>query len=448
MNSSRGSDRYRPLFHFTSAKGWLNDPNGMVFYKGEYHLFFQLNPSGTEWGNMTWGQAISTDLVHWKQLPNAIEIDSFGHVFSGTAVVDWKNTSGFRTGAEDVIVAFYTAEGQMLNPKKPTTQCIAFSNDRGRTFVKYSGNPIIDQITVGNRDPKVFWHEPSKRWIMVLYVEEKRDENKVHTFKFFNSTDLKKWEQTGSIDGFYECPEFFELPKEGNEKDKKWVLLAADSGYLIGTFDGKSFTPESSKMLLDHGRSFYAAQTFNDIPASDGRRIIIGWMRGGKYPDMPFSQQMGFPSELTLGKRHGQICLIRKPVMEIELLRKESLFNDGFILKSGTNPFNGIIGDAFELKLKTVCSGSQGVSIGFHGQELVYQPANGTLSVCGNSVSVGKCNQLDIAVLIDRTSVEIFADDGAISMSECFIPDGSGKISLEPLQGDLTVSDCNLFRVG
>ncbi len=447
MHSSAVTDKYRPVFHFTASKGWLNDPNGMVFYKGQYHLFFQHNPFGTEWGNMTWGHAVSTDLVHWNQLPNAIEIDSLGHIFSGTAVVDWRCISGFRTGYEDVIVAFYTAEGQLLDPKKPTTQCVAYSNDCGMTWEKYSGNPIIDQITIGNRDPKVFWHGPSKRWVMVLYVQEKKNGSDVHTFNFFNSTDLKKWEQTGSIDGFYECPDLFELPVDDISNDSRWILLAADGGYVIGNFDGKTFSPESSKMLLDHGRSFYAAQTFNDIPAVDGRRIIIGWMRGGKYPEMPFSQQMSFPCELTLGNREWHLCMLRRPVREIEKLREECLFKGKLDLGIGNNPFNGITGDAFELKLEGPCVSAQGIALGFHGQELSYQPAMGKLTVCGNSVSVGKSSQLDITVLIDRTSVEIFADGGAISMSECFVPDGSGKISLMSLEGGLPVKESCLYSL-
>ena len=229
-------DLYRePLrgqFHFSSRRGWNNDPNGLVFYHGEYHLFYQHNPYGWGWGNMHWGHAVSRDLVHWQELGDALAPDPLGPMFSGSAVVDWQNTSGFGKPGQPAQVLIYTAAGD------PTVQCIAFSTD-GRNFAKFSGNPVVKQITGGNRDPKVIWHEPTKKWVMTFYVEQ----NGKHTIQFLTSPNLKDWTRMSHTDGFFECPDFFELPVDGDAANRKWVLTAASSEYMVGTFDGTTFTP-------------------------------------------------------------------------------------------------------------------------------------------------------------------------------------------------------------
>jgi len=212
------NEKYRPQFHFTPRENWTNDPNGLVYYKGEYHLFFQHNPSGINWGNMTWGHAISKDLMHWREVRDAIEPDELGTIFSGSAVVDWNNTSGLQTGKENVLVAFYTAAGKFAKPEKPFTQCIAYSNDRGRTWVKYKGNPVIGNMKDDdNRDPKVIWYEPAKRWIMALFLDA-GDE-----FALLSSEDLKKWDviQYLMLPRARECPDFFELPVDGNPRNTR-----------------------------------------------------------------------------------------------------------------------------------------------------------------------------------------------------------------------------------
>jgi hypothetical protein len=209
-------ERLRPQFHFSSRRGWNNDPNGLVYYRGEYHLFYQHNPYGWEWGNMHWGHAVSRDLLHWNELGDALAPDALGPMFSGSAVVDWNNTSRFGKDGQPPLVLCYTAAG------RPTVQCLAYSND-GRTFTKYSGNPIVPQITPGNRDPKVIWHAPTGCWVMVLYVglpdpmrpAEKGRPAQRHTIHFLTSPDLKVWTIRSQVEGFYECPDFFELPVEG-----------------------------------------------------------------------------------------------------------------------------------------------------------------------------------------------------------------------------------------
>ena len=303
-------EKYRPQFHFTARKNWLNDPNGLVYYQREYHLFFQHNPAGLSWGNMTWGHAVGPDLLHWQQLDNALSPDRLGTIFSGSAVVDWDNTAGFQTGAEKVLVCIFTSAG------KPFTQSIAFSNDRGRTWTKYAHNPVLSHIAGDNRDPKVFWHEPTRRWIMALYLDGEH-------YALFASPNLKEWTKLSDVPapGGSECPDLFELPIEGNPRDTRWVFWAGNGNYLLGRFDGKTFIKESGPHPTDWGANFYAAQTYSDIPEADGRRIQIAWMRGGEFPGMPFNQQMSFPCELTLRKFSEGIRLCRNPVREIEKIR-------------------------------------------------------------------------------------------------------------------------------
>ena len=282
----------RPQFHFTSRTNWLNDPNGLVFYRGQYHLFFQHNPAGINWGNMTWGHAVSPDLLHWKQLDDAIAPDRLGTIFSGSAVIDWNNTSGLQTGQEKPLIAIYTSAGgtSPASNGQPFTQSIAASNDLGGTFRKYDHNPVLGHIIGGNRDPKVIWHGPTKKWVMALYLDGDQ-------YALFSSPDLKQWTKLCDISRFGsgECPDIFELPIEGLRGKSRWIFWGGNNTYLIGDFDGTKFVKESGPHRFEFGANYYAAQTYSDIPAADGRRIQIGWMSGGKYPHMPFNQQMSFP---------------------------------------------------------------------------------------------------------------------------------------------------------
>ncbi len=283
-------EKLRPQFHFTSRRGWNNDSNGLVFHKGLWHLYYQHNPYGVQWGNMHWGHAVSEDLVHWQELPIAIYPQRFDDwVFSGSAVVDVNNTSGFGREGQPAIVAAYTSTGR--------GECIVYSNDDGRTFTEFEGNPVVRH---SGRDPKVIWYGPGRHWVMALYDEA---DNK-RTIAFYTSQDLKKWEFASLIDGFFECPEIFELPVEGEDGQRRWVLYAADGDYLIGSFDGRVFTPESGKHRFSHGNCFYASQTYNNVPPEDGRRVQIAWGRV-EMPGMPFNQMMLFPVELTL-RRAGR----------------------------------------------------------------------------------------------------------------------------------------------
>ena len=334
----------RPQFHFTAKTNWLNDPNGLVFYGGRYHLFFQHNPSGIEWGNMTWGHAVSTDLVHWRQLDEALRPDRLGTIFSGSAVVDWQNTSGFQSGPEKPLVCFFTSAGGTSAESKgqPFTQSLAFSTDGGDTWTKFAQNPVLRHVAGENRDPKVIWHAPTKKWVMALYLDGEH-------YALFSSPNLKDWTRLSDIPTFgaSECPDLFELPLAENRRGlsrfaesaeqkgtvplsaggsrtgSRWIFWGGNNHYLIGRFDGTTFTKESGPHRFEYGDNYYAAQTYSDIPASDGRRIQIAWMRGGKYPGMPFNQQMSFPSSLTLETTPDGPRLFRRPVKELALLHKE-----------------------------------------------------------------------------------------------------------------------------
>lgn len=387
-------ENYRPQFHFSSARNWLNDPNGLVFYKGEYHLFFQHNPDGIKWGNMTWGHAVSSDMVHWKQLDHAIHPDELGTIFSGSAVVDWKNTSGFGKDGEPPLVCIYTSAG------KPYTQSIAHSLD-GRTFTKYENNPVLDNIAGGNRDPKVIWHEPTKQWIMILYVKKER-------FDLFWSTNLKDWMPlpTVAFKGGHECPDLFPMPLDGDPEKIKWVITSANGAYVVGEFDGNEFKTELGPFESAFG---YAVQTFSDEPK--GRRIQIGWLRsGGKpYPGMPFNQQMTVPTTLTLRSTPDGPRLFRLPVKELEVLRGKVVHTwENKPIVPGANLLSGLTHDLYDVEGEIQAGSSQEVGFKVRGKKVALRFVGGVAK---------------FRVLVDRIIIELFEGDGAQTQAMTFMPD-------------------------
>ena len=402
-------EKLRGQFHFSSRRGWLNDPNGLVYFGGEYHLFYQHNPYGWAWGNMHWGHAVSKDLVHWSELGNELAPDAFGPMFSGSAVVDVENTSGLGEAGKPPLVLLYTAAGN------PTVQCLASSPD-GRTFKKLAANPVLKQVTGGNRDPKVTWHAPTKSWVMVLYVEVK----KRHTIHFFTSKNLKDWKLAsiteGGLDGdkyLFECPDFFELPVDGDAKKTKWVLTAANSDYAIGTFDGTKFTPEESRLPGHRGRGFYAAQTFSDIPKSDGRRIQIGWFQTETKGEA-FNQSMTIPMELKLATTPAGPRLSWTPVKELEALRAKSHDFGKVVLKAdGKNPLADAKAELVELRAEFEATETSDVTFTVRGATIAYDPKKKEIAVDGLRVPVALHDgKLDLAVYCDRTGLEIFAGRG------------------------------------
>ena len=398
----------RSQLHFSPKRGWTNDPNGLVFYNGEYHLFFQHNPYGWNWGNMHWGHATSQDLVHWQEHSEALYPDEQGAMFSGSAVVDWNNTSGFGKDGKPPLVLIYTAAGN------PTVQSIAYSND-GRSFTKYAQNPVIKQISGGNRDPKVFWHEPTRQWVLVLYVEAP---GKLHTIHFFNSPNLKDWKLAsatkGGIDGdkyLFECPDFFELAVDGDVSKKKWILTAANSEYAIGTFDGATFTPEVSRLTDVRGIGFYAAQTFSDIPTN--RRIQIGWSQAPS-PGMSFNQLQTLPCELTLRTTPDGIRLRRESVKELEALRV------------GSNQADSLANFRSELiELRAEIDPKQGTMVEFNlrGAKISYDPKEQVIIVNDHRAPAPLVNgKQKLVIFVDRTMLEVFASDGLTYVPMPFIP--------------------------
>ncbi len=406
-DSLRGAeDLYRePLrgqFHFSSRRGWNNDPNGLVFFRGEYHLFYQHNPYGWNWGNMHWGHAVSRDLVHWQELRDELLPDELGPMFSGSAVVDWDNTSGLGQAGQPPVMLFYTAAGN------PTTQCLASSTD-GRTFTKYSGNPIVKQITGGNRDPKVIWHAPSKQWVMTLYVELSGK----HTIHFLTSPNLKDWTVISQTEGFFECPDFFELAVDGDSTQRKWVLTAASSEYMVGTFDGARFTPETPKLPGHRGRGFYAAQTFSDIPPEDGRRIQIGWFQTAT-PGMPFNQSMTIPLELKLAGTADGPRLTWTPVKELAALRAKSHHLGPTTLAPGqANPLARVAAELVEVRAEFAPGEAREVAFTVRGAAIVYNAQKQELAVNGHVAPAPLCDgKQRLVVYCDRTGLEVFASGG------------------------------------
>ncbi|HUT26302.1 MAG TPA: glycoside hydrolase family 32 protein [Sumerlaeia bacterium] len=410
---------YRPQFHFTAQKNWLNDPNGLVYYKGEYHLFFQHNPESAKWGNMTWGHAVSPDMLHWKQLPHAIEPDELGTIFSGSAAVDWNNTAGFQTGDEKVIVNCYTSAGSHAPEPKPFTQSIAYSNDRGRTYAKCEGNPVLGHIVGSNRDPRILWHKASGQWIMALYLDK-------NDYGLFGSPNLKEWTHLSSLElpRASECPDFFELPLDGDPENARWVFWGGNGRYLIGTFDGREFETESETQRSEWGKNCYAAQTWSDVPESDGRTLQIGWMAGGSYPDMPFNQQMSFPCRLSLRSHPEGIRLCREPVREIESIHGERHALPCGALEPGTNPLSDVSGELFDIRAKIAPGGAAEVGFVIRGVEVRYDAGCEFLFCQGKAAPLDLVGDaIDLQILVDRTSIEIFGNQGEAVLSFCFLPE-------------------------
>lgn len=349
------TDYYRPIYHHTPSYGWMNDANGMVYKDGKYHLYFQYNPYGSKWGNMHWGHAVSTDLMHWKELQPAIARDTLGHIFSGSSVVDYGNTAGYGKGA---IIALYTS----ASDKNGQIQCMAYSTDNGRTFTKYDGNPILrpfDGIK-DFRDPKVFWHEPAKAWYMIVSADKE--------MRFYKSDDLKRWTYISSFGrGYgmqpcqYECPDFVQLPVNGDKSDMKYVMLmnvnpgclfgGSATEYFVGDFDGKNFTciddPHVPKWL-DYGKDHYATVCFSN---TGDRVIALPWMSNWQYANVtPIKQYRGanaLPRELSLYTKDGHYYVAANVAPEVKSIRGETNIIED--LKTSDN-----------VEYKTVASGCDG----------------------------------------------------------------------------------------
>ena len=388
---------YRPSIHFTPAKNWMNDPNGLVWHKGEYHLFFQHNPHGTQWGHMSWGHAVSKDLLTWEELPVAIAEDKDGAIFSGSAVSDG-----------DYLVAIYTRDTDTNQ-----SQCIARSTDNGRTFIKYENNPVLDENKKDFRDPKVFRYKDY--WIMCIAQPHE------HQISFYASSNLTNWKHLSDFGpaaaqgGVWECPDLFSLTLNNEEV---WVLIVSlnpgglyGSGtqYFIGDFDGTTFVPRYSTTeprWLDYGKDNYAGVTFNDEP--NGKRILIGWLANWNevknLPSTSWTNQMTIPRELGLANFNGEIVLTQKPICDV----------------------------FYELKVKTPTSGIIGlkgfVKVGFCADKKVVFVNDFEASY------VPTADELHLQVVVDRSSIELFTGDGVRSISLAVFPEPGSSRELELFQ--------------
>ena len=408
----------RGQLRFSPRRGWNNDPNGMVYADGEYHLYFQANPYGWPWGNMHWGHAVSKDMVHWEELPIAIYPMKFGDwAFSGGAVVDKDNTSGWKKGTNSLIVATYTSTGR--------GECIVYSNDRGRTFQEYEGNPIIKH---GGRDPLPRWYPSSSKdsaatsepghWVIAVYDEFEKG----RYIAFYTSTDMKTWTFQSRIKDFFECADLFELPIG----DKKmWVLTAASSEYVIGQFDGKTFTPETAKLKGHLGKAFYAAQTFSHDPK--GRIVQIGWLQTAT-PGMPFNQAMSLPNELKLRQTAEGPRLTWTPVKELESLRNGP--------DQGASLAN-FKAELMELRVAFEPGDAEAVELTVRGAKILVDIKKQEITVNGHRAPAplvdGKQN---MTVYVDKTALEIFASDGLTYIPMPFVPKAADlSVSVEEKGG-------------
>jgi len=440
-------EELRPQFHFTSRRGWNNDPDGLVYYKGEWHLFYQHNPFGIGHDNMHWGHAVSTDLLHWKELKDAICPDELGTIFSGSAVVDFDNSAGFQKGDDKTIVAFYTSAGgkNKWSKGKPFTQSIAYSNDRGRTWTKYQDNPVIGHIRGYNRDPKVIRHNDTGKWVMVVYLDKTDGEK---TLGFFTSDNLKEWERESTITGFHECPELFELAIDGDENNTRWVLYGANGKYHIGDFDGKSFTPETEIIRYSYGDAFYASQTWNNVPAQDGRRIQIAWAQV-KFPEMPFSQMMTFPVELTLHTTDDGIRMYAWPVREIETIRTKKYSLKDEQLSEGENPLKDIKGELFDIVAEFEVGDAKKVILNVRGVEIVYDVKKHLLVCNGKRAPLKPADgKVRLRVLADRGMRDIFGNGGQVYMPiGKFAQNGDKSLKIFSTGGNASVTKLDVYEL-
>ncbi len=442
------NETYRPLYHFTPNHGWINDPNGMVYDNGEYHLFYQYNPYGSRWANMHWGHAVSKDMISWEHLPFALTPDSLGAIFSGSAVIDKSNTAGFGKGA---MVAIYTSAGRIQ------TQSVAYSLDSGRTFTKYKGNPVLSDLNYPDfRDPKVFWHNTTNRWIMALATGQ--------TISFYYSNNLKEWnklsefgEGIGAHGGVWECPDLFPLTYNG---ETKWVLFVSinpggpnggsATQYFIGDFDGKTFKPDTLPypLWLDYGRDNYAGVTWNNIPEYDGRKLFIGWMNNWDYanyiPPVNFKGAMTLPRELKLAYNGKHLIVANSPIEEINALRVNAKEIAAFTVNESHRLDNLTEGaDAFEIEMDIevgsasyfnfILTNERGENTMFNfdlekGAFSVDRSKSGIVDfsdqfaakVSKAPLTKKKC--YNIRLFVDKSSTECFINNGEVVQSNSVFP--------------------------
>ena len=462
----------------------MNDPNGLVFFDGEYHLFYQYNPHGHTWGHMSWGHAVSRDLVHWEHLPIALHDEHGVMVFSGCCVVDGKNTSGFGKNGQPPMIALYTGHGFGKQ-----TQDLAFSNDRGRTWTKYAGNPVIDIDNPDFRDPKVFWHAPTSRWVMVVSLAKQK------RLQIYGSANLKDWKLLSEFGpagerkaANWECPDLFELPIEGEPGKTRWVLevdmgngsVAGGSGgqYFIGNFDGEKFVcdhPLDEVHWVDYGRDFYAPVSWSDIPQEDGRRIWLGWMNNWEtaiVPTTPWRSAMSIPRTLALRRVHGRLQMVQHPVRELQQIRGDLVGLGSLKLDNETRSLSDQISGlrteiiaelavasatASEVGIRVRVGDDEQTVIGYDvKQQRLFVDRTKSGDVDWHHAFAGRHagplkpidGKVKLRIFVDDSSVEVFGNDGEIVITDRIFPDDrSTGIEAYATDGTATLPRFDAWRM-
>lgn len=475
---SSNRETYRPVYHHTPMYGWMNDPNGMFYKDGVYHLYFQYNPYGSMWANMTWGHSTSTDLTHWTYEGTAIVPDAWGAIFSGSCVVDKDNTAGFGKGA---VVAFYTS-AKSTPWGDVQSQSMAYSLDNGKTFIKYEHNPILTSTERDFRDPKVFWYAPGKHWVMMLAVGQE--------MQIYSSGNLKVWKKESSFGamqgahgGVWECPDLVELPIEGT-KEKKWVLICnlnpggpfggSAAQYFVGSFDGKKFVNESPTQTkwLDWGKDNYATVTWSNAPA--GRCIALGWMSNWQYannvPTTQYRSANTLARDLTLYRVGGELYLKSKPSPEIKKARAEEKKIPTFEVK-GNYEVASLLADnkgACEIEMTIENKGTSKIDFSLMNEKgekvamyydvvrkqfVMDRSASGVVGFSRDfpAVTVApvrNTDQIHLRLFIDRSSVEAFGEEGEYVMTNLVFPaEPYNRMVFSSDKGSYIVKSMNVYRL-
>lgn len=475
---SSNRETYRPVYHHTPVYGWMNDPNGMFYKDGVYHLYFQYNPYGSMWANMTWGHSTSTDLTHWTYEGTAIVPDAWGAIFSGSCVVDKDNTAGFGKGA---VVAFYTS-AKSTPWGDVQSQSMAYSLDNGKTFIKYEHNPILTSTERDFRDPKVFWYAPGKHWVMMLAVGQE--------MQIYSSGNLKEWKKESSFGamqgahgGVWECPDLVEVAVEGS-KEKKWVLICnlnpggpfggSAAQYFVGSFDGKKFVNESPTQTkwLDWGKDNYATVTWSNAPA--GRCIALGWMSNWQYannvPTTQYRSANTLARDLTLYRVGGELYLKSKPSPEIKKARAEEKKIPTFEVK-GNYEVASLLADnkgAYEIEMTIENKGTSKIDFSLMNEKgekvamyydvvrkqfVMDRSASGVVGFSRDfpAVTVApvrNTDQIHLRLFIDRSSVEAFGEDGEYVMTNLVFPaEPYNRMVFSSDKGSYIVKSMNVYRL-
>lgn len=474
LDSTAYSELHRPQFHFSPPVNWINDPNGLVYLDGEYHLFYQYNPYGTIWGHMSWGHAVTKDLLHWEHLPVAITeypdplTGDSTMIFSGTAVIDKNNTSGL-CESRDCMIAIYTSHVHAMGNGKMQHQSLAYSNDKGRTWKRYEKNPILDIKRKDFRDPKVFWYEPEQKWVMALVIPD------FYKVQLYQSKNLINWNLMSEFgDGgdtlrIWECPDLYPLPVDNESGKKKWVLSLSGSHpqgpnfvgmqYFVGEFDGTKFIADDTKQssrYVDYGKDFYAGIVYNNIPENDGQTIMIGWANnwtyGNQVPTSPWRGAMALPRVLSLRKQPDGYRLIQKPISSISTLRKTEITRTEISGKALELEIEIQVADSQEAGIKILKAGEEETIIGYNSETrelFLDRTHSGAIEFNKDFGSIERTsiNPIDgilkLHIFIDHSIVEIFANDGEVAFSELVFPTqenatvesysigGTGKIKIK-----------------